>query len=380
MRHEQPSEGALAALFCLRCHARNAARLAYRCPDCGGILRVERPLPAGRRWRTSDFVSERVTLGEGGTLMRKVRPDLLHERFHGQLYVKDETRNPSGSFKDRLVAAAVSRALALGAPGIVCASSGNAGAAAACYAANAGVPAIIVCPESTPEGKVAQIAAYGATFHRVPGDYSRSFQVGIELAAESGFANVTTTYQNAYGVDALRLVGQEILDDLSGNVPDWVAVPTSSGPLVHGVWQGFSDWSVQVPRLVAAQSEGCAPIATAFREGLQDVSPWPAPHTLASGISDPLASYPDEGSLTLSLVHATGGQGVAVPDAMILSAMHDLARRAGLFSEPTGATSLAAMRQLFDDGLIGEDDTIVCLVTGNGAKDYAAWRTADGQV
>ena len=363
----------VAGLRCLSCGTLSAAALTYRCPQCGGILRVERAMPVSGRWERRDFVSDTVTLGEGETPLREVRPSLLHPDFTGLLLLKDETRNPSGSFKDRLVAASMSRALEMGVEGVICASSGNAGAAVACYAANAGIPAIIVCPESTPDGKVAQIAAYGATFHREPGDYSRSFRKGQVLATETGYANLTTTYLNAYVVDALRLVGQEIALALVGDTPDWVSIPTSSGPLVHGVYQGFADHGAAMPRLVAAQSAGCAPIASAHASGADAVSPWLNPVTVASGISDPLAQYPEEGNLTLSLVRDTGGIGIAVPDADILVAMRDLARRAGLFSEPTGATSLAAMRRLYADGRLRDGDTVVCIITGHGSKDYAAW-------
>jgi threonine synthase len=327
----------------------------------------------GRAWNRADFISDAVTLGEGGTPLRSVRPGLLHAAFKGNLLLKDETRNPSGSFKDRLVAGAMSRAMSLGVAGIVSASSGNAGAAAACYAANAGLPAIIVCPEATPEGKLAQILAYGAELVRVPGHYGNSFQHAATLCAETGYANLTTTYLNPYGVDALRLIGQELYQQTGENRPDWIAIPTSSGPLVKGVFQGFMDCSGQVPRLIAAQSEGCAPIARAFDAGETDVHGWENPQTIASGISDPLLAYPDEGSFTLSLVRKTNGIARAVSDLSIKQAMVDLARQAGLFCEPTGAASLAAVRSLFLDGRIEASDTVVCIVTGHGFKDFAAW-------
>jgi threonine synthase len=360
-------------LRCVACRSGHPASLIYRCPDCGGILAVEREKPAGRPWSRADFVSDAVTLGEGETPLRRVRSDLLHAAFTGTLLLKDETRNPSGSFKDRLVAGALSRALSLGVTGIVSASSGNAGAAAACYAANAGIPAIIVCPEGTPAGKLAQILAHGARLVRVPGHYGNSFQHAMTLCAETGYANLTTTYLNPYGVDALRLIGQELDQQTAEHRPDWIAIPTSSGPLVQGVFQGFIDSVGAVPRLVAAQSEGCAPIARAFDAGEIHVRGWENPETIASGISDPLLTYPDEGSFTLSIVRKTHGIAHAVSDIYIKQAMVDLARRAGLFCEPTGAASLAAVRSLFLDGRIEASATVVCIVTGHGFKDFAAW-------
>lgn len=364
--------GSVTGLRCLACNAFYPPELLYRCTACAGILEVERAKPF-RRWDPSDFVREEVTLGEGGTPLRQVPSSLLHHDFRGALLVKDETRNPSGSFKDRLVAAALSRAIEFGASGFVSASSGNAGAAAACYAANAGIPAIICCPETTPHGKLAQIMAYGAKLERVSGHYSNSFQRAMELCDRHGYVNLTTTYLNPYGVDALRLVGQEIFEALGGILPGWISIPTSSGPLVKGVFQGFLDAAEQVPRLVAAQSEGCAPIARAFVGGQDTVEPWELPQTIASGISDPLQGYPEEGSHTLSLIRKSGGEAVAVPDDYIKDAMVALARKAGLFCEPTGATSLAACRRLFSEGRIGMSDTVVCIITGHGFKDFSAW-------
>ncbi|RUY13352.1 pyridoxal-phosphate dependent enzyme, partial [Mesorhizobium sp. M7A.F.Ca.CA.004.12.1.1] len=334
-------------LRCIACNATRPPTLVYRCPDCGGILEVTRQKPEGRGWLRADFVADDITLGEGGTPLRELRSDLLHVGFRGRLLVKDETRNPSGSFKDRLVAAALSQAIALGAKGIVSASSGNAGAAAACYAANVGIPAIIVCPDTTPRGKLAQILAYGAMLEQVPGHYGNAFEHARLRCAETGYANLTTTYLNPYGVDALRLIGQELHEQMEGVGPDWIAIPTSSGPLVKGVFQGFMDRAGKVPRLIAAQSDGCAPIARAFEDGKIEVDSWESPKTIASGISDPLLGYPEEGSLTLSLVRASKGVAYAVGDADIRAAMIDLAHKAGLFCEPTGATSLAAARDLF---------------------------------
>ncbi len=365
--------GLVAGLRCITCDAFYPPRLLYRCSACAGILEAERAVPTGR-WSASDFVCEAVALGEGATPLRQISPSLLHPDFRGTLLVKDETRNPSGSFKDRLVAAALSRAIEFGARGIVSASSGNAGAAAACYASNAGIPAVICCPEATPHGKLAQIMAYGATLERVPGHYGNSFRRALELSDERDYVNLTTTYLNPYGVDALRLVGQEIVESLAGVSPDWIAIPTSSGPLVKGVFQGFQDAAVPMPRLVAAQSEGCAPIARAFAEGKETVEPWESPKTIASGISDPLLGYPEEGSYTLSLIRRSGGQAVAVPDRDIIEAMVALGRNAGLFCEPTGAVSLAACNRLFTEGEIGASDTVVCVVTGHGFKDFAAWK------
>lgn len=363
------------SLRCVECGVKAATTIVYRCPQCDGILEVHRPVGAGyHKWTRSDFVDDRVTLGEGNTPLRHISPTLLHEDFKGQLFIKDETGNPSGSFKDRLVAAAISRALSSGAGGIVCASSGNAGAAAARYAAHLRLPAIIVCPEATPDGKLTQILAYGARLEKIPGHYGNAFSHARELCRETGYVNVTTTYLNPHGVDALRLVGQEIYEALGNTVPDWVSIPTSSGPLVKGVFTGFVDAAGRLPRLVAAQASGCAPIARAFLSGEIQVTAWEEPQTIASGISDPLQSYPEEGSHTLSLIRASGGMAIGVEDSFIRTAMKDLACGTGIFSEPTGAVSLAAARRLFSGGHIACDAVVVCIVTGHGFKDFSVWK------
>jgi len=363
--------GAIEALRCLACGTGHPVALLYRCPACRGILQVERSVPASGMWRRSDFVADDVTLGEGDTPLREVPASLVSAEFGGRLYVKDETRNPSGSFKDRLVAAAMTQARRLGAERVVSASSGNAGAAAACYAANAGIPALICCPESTPHGKLAQIKAYGAQLELVPGHYGNSFARAMELTRQ-GYANLTTTYLNPFGVDALRLFGQEIVMALGKGTANWVAIPTSSGPLVQGVYQGFADHGAKV-RILAAQAEGCAPIASAFAANAAAVHPWNNPHTVASGISDPLIEHADEGTHTLTLVRRSKGQALASPDEEILAAMADLARRAGIFCEPTAAASLASVRRLFLAGALDPSATVVCAVTGHGFKDFSAW-------
>jgi threonine synthase len=364
---------AIRSLRCVTCGHRHPARLTYGCTACGGILEAERTLPAGERWQASDFVDAAISLGEGGTRLRSARNGLVAEDFGGVLYLKDETRNPSGSFKDRLVAAAMSEALRNGAKRIVCASSGNAGASVACYAAHAGIEAIIVCPTGTPAEKLAQITAYGATLVRIDGNYSNSFDHARSLAADEGLPNLTTTFLNPFGVDALRLVGQELCDDLGGVVPDWVIVPTGSGPLVKGVIQGFLDVAGKTPRIVSVQAEGCAPIVQAFDQGADEIVAWGEPRTFASGISDPLRSYVHEGSYCLRLVRESGGLAVAVTDAEIERAMRLLASGAGLYAEPTGAASLAAARRLVADGRLGQGDTVVCMITGHGFKDSKVW-------
>lgn len=358
-------------LNCVDCGASHAAKLSYACETCGGILEVVRT--SGAPASAAELVSPEVSLGEGGTPLLRARA----QAGSAEIWIKDETRNPSGSFKDRLVSAALTTALGFGSKGLVCASSGNAGASAAAYAARAGIPAVILVPERTPAEKMSQIAAYGALLVRVSGHYSNSYAMALAVARETGFVNVTTTFLNPYGTDALRLVGHEIHAQLGDSAPDWVIVPTGSGPLVKGVVQGFSDRGGKTPRFVAVQAEGCAPIVRAFDEGATEVRAWGDPKTIASGISDPLIGYERDGTYTLRLVRESGGRAISVSDAEIVEAMKELAAGNGIFAEPTGASSLAAARKMMASGEIKPGERVVCMVTGHGFKQFAVYRDMD---
>lgn len=350
-------------LRCVECGATFPTRLLYACTRCGGILEA-----SGR-----DDVAA-FTFGEGNTpLLRARRIEAALPGFSGEIWLKDETRNPSGSFKDRLIAAGLGRALAMGVKGVVCASSGNAGAATAAYAARAGVPAIIVVPAHTPMGKVTQIAAHGAILLLVEGHYSRSYDLARALAEEHGFANLTTTFINPYAVAGLAQVGSELFAQLGNAAPSHVLIPTGSGPLVKGVWQGLSEAGATT-RLVAVQAAGCAPIVQAFEAGASDVTAWGTPDTIASGISDPLIGYERDGSYTLRLVRESGGLALSVSDDELRAAMRMLARLEGVYAEPTGASPIAALPKLLAGGHVPEGSRIVCLITGHGFKDGRAYQ------
>ena len=370
-------------LRCVECGRMHPATMRYACAGCGGILEVvgsgglanpADPALAASMWRHADRLSITdaaaiVSLGEGETpLLRARRIERAIPGFTGEIWLKDETRNPSGSFKDRLVSAAISKAIELGAKGVVCASSGNAGASVAAYAARAGIGATIVVPAHTPAGKVTQIAAYGAILLLVEGHYSRSYDLAAALAERHGFANLTTTFINPYAVDALKLVGLELMRQLGGAAPTHVLVPTGSGPLVKGVVQGFAEMGAR-PKAVAVQAEGCAPIVRAFEQGAAEVTAWGMPQTIASGISDPLIGYERDGSYTLRLVRETEGLAVAVSDEELREAMRLLARSEGVYAEPTGASPIAALRKLVAAGRVEPAARVVCMVTGHGFKD-----------
>ena len=371
-------------LRCPACGHRVAGGTTPRCPACGGRLEVERPaLPAHYApddaargiFRHAPLLpptpaAARVTLDEGGTPLVPV-PSAGADAGVTGLLAKDESRNPTGTFKDRAMALAATVAAAEGAPGIVCASTGNAGASAAAYGARAGLDVVILVPVGTPPAKLAQAAICGARVVAVRGTYSDAWALAAAVSASAGWLNATTTFTCPYVVEGTRTVAYEVWE--AAGVPDWVAVPIGAGPLLVGIAGGFADLRAlgvtdRSPRLLALQPAGCAPIVRAFEER-RPTRPWEAPATVASGLADPLAGYPEEGDVTVAAVVASGGAAVAVPEAEILAAVRTLARREGLFQEPSGAIALAGVAEARRRGLIAADDTVVACLTGTGLKD-----------
>jgi len=381
---DTPPAGPTWALACAVCGQSYPDRHASRCTTCSGPVLTSRTgaarytvnpaLPGIWRYAGALPIAEtsaHVSLGESGTPLLEA-PLLAARAGVGRVFLKLDSLCPTGSFKDRAVAAGVEHALRYGAAGVVCASSGNAAASAAAYAARVGLPAVLVVPERTPPGKLAASAVYGATQVLVPGDYSSSFAVAEQLAAALGLANVTTTYLNPHAVTGLRSVAYDLYEQLP--VPaDAVIVPTSTGPLVHGVATGYDDL-VELglvergPRVVAAQPAGCAPITRAFESGSETVTAWGDIDTTVSGLDDPLRGYPADGTVTLRDLRRTGGLATALDDGAV-DDVRDLLRRAlGVFVEPAAATSVAALLKLGTEGRLGRTDTVVCLLTGHGMK------------
>ncbi len=377
-----------ASLACHRCSWRGEISNLYACPVCGSSLLVayagtyEPPNGVVDEgvWRYRRFLpvsanSEPVTLGEGAT------PTLQARRLDpsGGLRLKNETVNPTGSFKDRPVAVAATVARELGLSGLVCASTGNTAVAVAAYAARAGFPAACVVPEATPAAKTAQIGAVGARIVRVRGNYSDAYALAARAAENYGWANLTSTYINPYMLEGDKTVAYEIFEQLGERVPNWVVVPAGAGPLLAAIHKGFEELGVSGPRIVAAQAAGCAPVVRAFESGAQEVSEWEHPvETAASSIADPLIGYPEDGTRTLSVVRHSGGTAIAVSEEETREAAIDLARSEGLLVEPGAAVAVAAYRKLAAQAVISTGERAVVVLTGHGLKDPDALRSAAG--
>lgn len=381
----RPATVAGARLACHRCSWEGGISNLYACPECGASLLVafegaceppEGSVVEGV-WRYRRFLpvsseTEPVTLGEGGTpLLRARRLDPS-----GGLLLKNETTNPTASFKDRPVSVAATVARELNLPGLVCASTGNTGVAVAAYAARASLPAACIVPEATPAAKLLQIEAVGARIVRVRGNYSDAHALARAAAESYGWANLTSTYVNPYMLEGDKTVAFEIFEQLGGRAPDWVLVPVGAGPLLAAIHKGFEELGATggaEPRMVAVQAAGCAPIVRAFESGAAEVREWEhRVETAASSIADPLRGYPEDGTRTLSVVRESRGIALAVSERETHQGMADLARSEGLFVEPGAAVAVAAYRRLTTQKAISEGESVVLVLTGHGLKDPEA--------
>jgi threonine synthase len=378
-------------LHCVRCgHTAALAGFPYRCPVCDGILLIEHDLsgwtgadptvPGMERYRELlplDPDSRLVSLGEGGTPLTTAAR-LAESVGEIEVFLKNETVNPTGSFKDRALAVMTTRARDEGYGRVISSSSGNAGISSAAYAARAGVEATVVAPESTKQTKLAQLAVHGARVVRVRGSTSDTYRLA-KAAAETGeWANLTTTFLSPLATAGFETIGYELADQLDGRAPDWVIAPISAGPILVAVASAFREYQAagrvdRVPRMVCAQAAGCAPIARAFDEGAESVMAWrDPPETIATAIADPLRGYEDDGTLTLRVVRETEGVALAVTDDAIREAVRRLAESEGVFAEPSGAVPVAALAILRTRGVIRAGSRVACLITGHGLKDPMA--------
>jgi threonine synthase len=291
------------------------------------------------------------------------------------LLLKDESRNPSGSFKDRGLALAASLAVDYGLVGLICASTGNAAVSTATYAARAGLPCVVLVPAAAALAKIAHARACGATVIPIRGTYSDAHALAITAADELGWLNTTSTFVCPYTVEGARTVAFETW--LACGVPDWVVVPIGAGPLLVALARGYEELQElgladRVPRMLAVQPAGCAPIVRALQEGASHVTAWDAPHTVADGLADPLTGYTEQGDITMEAVRKSHGAGVAIDDADTLAAVLEIAHTEGLFQEPSSAIAIAGLRAAIHLGLVVDGDRVVACLTGLGLKEPEA--------
>jgi threonine synthase len=324
---------------------------------CRGVWRYERLLPPFAR---------RITLGEGGT-------PLIHAGALGgligarDLYIKDESSNPTGSFKARGMAVAVSRLGDLGVTTAFMPSAGNAGLALAAYCAAARIGARVFIPSDTPAGVAEECRLYGAEVSVVPGllpDAARA----LDAAVAGDRSGVVSTFREPCRVEGKKTIVFEIEEEIE---PDWIVFPTGGGTGIVAFWKAYRELEAlgimrrPMPRLAAVQAAGCAPLVRAFREGRERAEPWDDPVTIASGLRVP-SSRAD--TLVLGALRESGGAAVAVTDEEILAAVGEIAREAGVFSSPEGAATWAGLKRLVRDETVSPSARIVIVVTAGGAR------------
>jgi threonine synthase len=327
--------------------------------------------PAGL-WRYREFLPVRrkenvVSLGECQTPLIRLRS---LEAGKGQLIVKDESRLPTASFKARGLCLAVSMAKELGIKRVAMPTNGNAGAALAAYARRAGIEAYVFCPQDTPEINVREIAAQGAKVWRVNGLINDCGRLVAEGKATKGWFDFSTL-KEPYRIEGKKTMGLELADQLGWEVPDVIFYPTGGGTGLIGMWKAFNElkqigWLTgTLPRMIAVQASGCAPIVRAYNEGTPYARLWENAHTIAAGIRVPVAVGD---FLILNAVRESGGFACAVDDFDIESALNEVARSEGLLLCPEGAATFAAWKQEIASGRISADATCVLFNCASGLK------------
>jgi len=300
-------------------------------------------------------------------------PRLRREVGMHRLFLKDDTRNPSGSTKDRASLLVVTKAIEYGLETVATASTGNAATALAAVAAAAGLRAVVFVPDTSPPAKLIQMLSYGATVVPVDGTYDQAFDLCIRACDHFGWYNRSTAL-NPFTIEGKKTAALEIAVDLSLESPDAVLVPTGDGVILAGLAKGFRDLEAaglisRRPRLIAVQPEGSSAVAAALRTGNTVVTPM---HGAASVADSLTVQLPRNAIGCLAEVRASGGAGVIVSDLAILASIPKLANLTGVFAEPAGAAALAGLETALEEKLVDRDERVVLMVTGSGLKDVAA--------
>lgn len=379
----------LTHLECSECRkTHESSRIQTFCPDCRAPLLARYDLAEVRERVSKDEVARRprglwrwrellpvrdeaniVTLGEGDSPLLSARRlgasvGLRH------LSIKDESGQPTGSFKARGLAMAVSKAKELGVTEFIVPTAGNAGGALAAYAARAGLKAHVFMPADAPEVNKAEVRAAGADLQLVDGLISDAGRMAAEQSQEHGWFDVSTL-KEPYRLEGKKTMGLELAEEFEWNLPDVIVYPTGGGTGLVGMWKAFEELEAlgwideRRPRMVSVQAAGCAPIVKAFGEGAKRAEAWQNASTLAAGLRVP---SPFADRLILRALHESHGTAVAVSDEEITRAQKQMAELAGIFAAPEGAATLAGAIQLKETGWLTADERVVLYNTGTGLK------------
>jgi threonine synthase len=325
------------------------------------------------RWHELLPVQDRenmISLGEGDTPLLRLR-NLGNKIGLSQLFVKDESLNPTGTFKARGLAAALSKVKELGISKVIIPTAGNAGGAMAAYASRGALDALIYMPRDTPEANIQESQIAGAKVILVDGLISDAAALAAEVGLAEGWFDVST-FKEPYRAEGKKIMGYELAETFQWKLPYVIVYPTGGGTGLVGMWKAFNEISAlgwlendARPRMVAVQSEGCAPVVKAFQEARDICDFWSGAQTIASGLRVP-KSFADKA--ILDDLRESRGTAVAVSDSQILEAQGMMAREEGIFAAPEGAATLAGIIKLLDQGWVRQDECIVLFNTGTGLK------------
>lgn len=380
----------LSHLECYLCKKRfDPSQVQTYCPKCEAPLLAHYDLDTARvvldrevfrtrsagMWRWHELLpvqnrENQIFLGEGDTPLLHLMNLGTHLGLH-HLFVKDESLNPTGSFKARGLSAAISRAKELGITRLIIPTAGNAGGALAAYAARGGLEALIFMPKDTPQANIQESQITNASVVLVDGLISDAATLAGEKARKEGWFDVST-FKEPYRAEGKKIMGYELAESFKWELPDVIVYPTGGGTGLVGMWKAFKELAAlgwletdSRPRMVAVQSDGCSPVVSAFQSGQGSCDFWQGAQTIASGLRVP-KSFADQ--IILNDLRESHGNAVAVSDEIILDAQRLLARTEGIFSAPEGAATLAGLIQLINEGWVDPDERIVLFNTGTGLK------------
>ncbi|TLX94275.1 MAG: threonine synthase [Thaumarchaeota archaeon] len=377
--------GKIKFLQCRECKKEYSPRFKYVCDECFGPLDVCYDFPTVNKntfsnrehtyWRYYELLpieskSNIISIGAGMTPL--IKADKLGEKLGlNNLYIKNDSVNPTFSFKDRPAGVAVSKAKEFGLSAVGCASTGNLASATAAHAAKGGFPCYIFAPSDIEHAKITQALAYGANFIAVDGTYDDANRIAAQIGDSKGIGIVNINMRSYY-VEGSKTLAFEVAEQLDWQVPDQLIVPVGSGAMLNAICKGFEELEslsllnkVSEIHMIAAQPHGCAPIVDAFKRHLSEVTPVENPDTIAKSLA---IGDPGDGQYVLRRLKQYNGYAEESNNKEILDAIILLAKTEGIFTEPAGGVSVAVLKKMVDEGKIDKNDCTICYVTGNGLK------------
>jgi threonine synthase len=377
--------GKIKSLQCRECKKEYPPTFRYVCEECFGPLDVHYDFPSVNKntfsnrehtyWRYHELLpieskSNIVSIGAGMTPL--IRAEELGKALGlNNLYVKNDSVNPTFSFKDRPAGIAVSKAKEFGLRAVGCASTGNLASATAAHAAKGGFPCYIFAPSDIEHAKITQALSYGANFISVAGTYDDANRIAAQIG-DSKRIGIVNINMRSYYVEGSKTLAFEVAEQLGWKVPDQLVVPVGSGAMLNSICKGFEELEslsliskISNMHMIAAQPQGCAPIVNAFKKGSREVIPIENPDTIAKSLA---IGDPGDGQYVLKRLNQYNGYADESSNKEILDAILLLARTEGIFTEPAGGVSVAVLKKMVEAGKIDKNDSVICYVTGNGLK------------